>query len=208
MAPKKLQNCALVDHFAIVVQVLLGAIACSTLIYKRHRERPQRPLLIWFYDVSKQVLGAGIVHGLNILFSYIAGSHNTEDTNPYCTIGVFILFVILKIVHRLLTIYGVEGINSGDYGQPPQYIFWVKQTVAFIFCLMLMKIVVITLFRICPFLFDIAEWILGWTLYDVKLQVVFVMDNIIIDNNSTDTDEIYTHLRKNPSSSLSPRKKL
>ncbi|CAH1756885.1 1844_t:CDS:2 [Entrophospora sp. SA101] len=174
MAPKKLQNCVLVDHFAIVIQVLLGAISCSTLIYKRHREQPQRPLLIWFYDVSKQVLGAGIIHGLNILFSYIAGSHNTKDTiHVYdCTIGVFILFVILKIVHHLLAICGVEGINSGDYGQPPQYIFWVKQAVAFIFCLMLMKIVVVILFRLCPFLFDIAEWILGWTLYDVKLQLL------------------------------------
>jgi len=49
------QNCVLVDNFAIFIQVLLGAIAFSTLIYKRHRERPQRPLRIWFYDVSKQL---------------------------------------------------------------------------------------------------------------------------------------------------------
>jgi hypothetical protein len=41
------QNCALVDNFAIFVQALLGAIAFSTLIYKRHRERPQRQLRIW-----------------------------------------------------------------------------------------------------------------------------------------------------------------
>ncbi len=41
------QNCVLLDNFAIFVQILLGAIAFSTLIYKRHRERPQRPLRIW-----------------------------------------------------------------------------------------------------------------------------------------------------------------
>jgi hypothetical protein len=41
------QNCVLVDNFAIFIQILLGAIAFSTLIYKRHRERPQRPLRIW-----------------------------------------------------------------------------------------------------------------------------------------------------------------
>lgn len=45
------QNCVLVDNFAIFVQVLLGAIAFSTLIYKRHRERPQRPLRIWYDNI-------------------------------------------------------------------------------------------------------------------------------------------------------------
>ncbi|CAB4406652.1 unnamed protein product [Rhizophagus irregularis] len=180
------QNCVLVDNFAIFVQVLLGAIAFSTLIYKRHRERPQRPLRIWFYDVSKQLLGAGIVHGLNIIVSYIAGSiDGGGDTNPCvwyflnifidCTLGVFILYVLLKIVDFIVVITGTEGMKSGDYGHPPNVNWWIRQTVAFICCLFVMKIVVVLIFRLCPFLFDTGEFLLGWTLYNAKLQVVFVM---------------------------------
>ena len=65
--------------------------------------------------------------------------------------------------------------KSGDYGHPPNVNWWTRQTVAFICCLLVMKIIIIFIFRLCPFLFDIGEFLLGWTLYNAKLQVVFVM---------------------------------
>lgn len=65
--------------------------------------------------------------------------------------------------------------KSGDYGHPPNVNWWIRQTVAFICCLFVMKIVVVLIFRLCPFLFDTGEFLLGWTLYNAKLQVVFVM---------------------------------
>jgi hypothetical protein len=40
-------GCKLLDSFAIFVQLLLGGLAFSTLILKRQREKPQRPLFIW-----------------------------------------------------------------------------------------------------------------------------------------------------------------
>jgi hypothetical protein len=64
---------------------------------------------------------------------------------------------------------------SGDYGHPPNVNWWMRQTVAFICCLFVMKIIIVIFFRLCPFLFDIGEFLLGWTLYSAKLQVVFVM---------------------------------
>ncbi|CAG8482896.1 12835_t:CDS:2 [Funneliformis caledonium] len=183
--PLQEQNCVLVDNFAIFVQILLGTIAFSTLIYKRHRERPQRPLRIWFYDVSKQLLGAAIVHGLNIIVSYLAGSVDEGDTNPCvwyflnilidCTLGVFILYVLIKTVELIVDNVGIEGMKSGDYGHPPNVNLWMRQTIAFICCLFFMKAIVLIIFQLCPVLFDIGEWLLGWTLFDAKLQVVFVM---------------------------------
>ncbi|CAG8604144.1 16122_t:CDS:2, partial [Acaulospora morrowiae] len=180
------RNCVLVDKFAIFIQILLGTIAFSTLIYKRHRERPQRPLSIWAYDVSKQIIGAIIIHGLNIAASYIPGlSKEGVDSNPCvwyflnilvdCTLGVFVLFLLLKMVQALVISVGIQGMKSGDYGQPPKVKWWLRQTTAFVFCLFTMKMVVVAIFRLCPFLFDVGEWFLGWTLHDVKLQVVFVM---------------------------------
>lgn len=41
------EGCKLLDSFAIVVQVSLATTALLTLVYKRWRERPQRPVPIW-----------------------------------------------------------------------------------------------------------------------------------------------------------------
>lgn len=40
-------GCKLLDSFAIAVQLMLACLAFSTLIIKRQREIPQRPLLVW-----------------------------------------------------------------------------------------------------------------------------------------------------------------
>lgn len=55
--------------FADVVQLVLGGVAVSTLVFKRYRERPRRPWRIWFMDVSKQGLGALFAHVLNLFLS-------------------------------------------------------------------------------------------------------------------------------------------
>lgn len=50
-------KCELLGPFALLVQAALGAIALLVLVYKRWRERPQRPVKVWAFDVSKQVFG-------------------------------------------------------------------------------------------------------------------------------------------------------
>lgn len=41
-------GCKLMDSFAIFIQLCLAAAAFSTLIIKRQREQPQRPVRIWY----------------------------------------------------------------------------------------------------------------------------------------------------------------
>lgn len=65
-------ECRLLGPFALFVQGGLGALALLSLVYKRWRERPQRPLKIWFFDVSKQVVGSVLVHMANLLISMIS----------------------------------------------------------------------------------------------------------------------------------------
>lgn len=43
-------GCKLMDAFAIFIQLCLAAAAFSTLIIKRHREHPQRPVRIWYFS--------------------------------------------------------------------------------------------------------------------------------------------------------------
>ncbi|KAL2263042.1 hypothetical protein VTK26DRAFT_8497 [Humicola hyalothermophila] len=64
-------ECRLMGPFAILVQLALGALALLSLVYKRWRERPQRPVRIWFFDVSKQVFGSALVHAANVFMSLL-----------------------------------------------------------------------------------------------------------------------------------------
>ena len=72
--------------FADVVQLVLGGVAVSTLVFKRYRERPRRPWRIWFMDVSKQGLGALFAHVLNLFLS-AALSWNSTCSDEVCSGG-------------------------------------------------------------------------------------------------------------------------
>lgn len=72
-------ECQLLGPFAILVQGALGCMALLALVYKRWRERPQRPLKVWSFDVSKQVVGSVLVHIANLLMSMLSsGQFNIQ----------------------------------------------------------------------------------------------------------------------------------
>ena len=62
-------ECKLLGSFSLLIQLALGGLALLSLVYKRWRERPQRPLKVWAFDVSKQVFGSAMLHLLNVLMS-------------------------------------------------------------------------------------------------------------------------------------------
>ena len=65
-------ECDLLGPFALVIQGSLGALALLSLVYKRWRERPQRPVKIWAFDASKQVVGSMLLHIANLLMSMLS----------------------------------------------------------------------------------------------------------------------------------------
>jgi hypothetical protein len=62
-------ECQLLGPFAVLVQAALGCLALLSLVYKRWRERPQRPVKVWAFDVSKQVMGSVLLHLANLFMS-------------------------------------------------------------------------------------------------------------------------------------------
>jgi hypothetical protein len=142
--PDRSQNtgeCELLGSFAILVQASLGGLALLSLVYKRWRERPQRPLKIWAFDASKQVFGSVLLHLANLVMSMFsagqiqasvaqvaasaAGAHGEKyQPNPCSfyllnlaidtTLGIPILIVIL----RLLTV----GASLTPLANPPESI--------------------------------------------------------------------------------------
>jgi hypothetical protein len=64
-------ECHLLGSFALIVQGALGAVALLSLVVKRWREESKRPWKIWFFDVSKQVVGSMLTHILNLAMSML-----------------------------------------------------------------------------------------------------------------------------------------
>lgn len=75
-------ECRLLGPFALIVQGALGGLALLALVYKRWRERPQRPLKIWTFDVSKQVVGSVLVHIANLLMSLLSSGQLSIKVSP------------------------------------------------------------------------------------------------------------------------------
>ncbi|UKZ63085.1 uncharacterized protein TrAtP1_004313 [Trichoderma atroviride] len=199
-------ECQLLGPFALVVQAALGGLAMLSLVYKRWREHPQRPVKVWFFDVSKQVFGSVLVHISNIFMSMLTSgrfSIKVEPTvverlvargdeyapNPCSfyllnlaidtTVGIPILIVLLRVFTALasFTPFGKpnESIQSGYYGNPPNAWWWLKQSFIYFAGLFGMKVCVLVIFIMMPWISRVGDWALGWTDGNEKLQVAFVM---------------------------------
>ncbi|KAI9592929.1 vacuolar membrane protein-domain-containing protein [Syncephalis fuscata] len=168
-------DCKLTDGFAIGVQLVMGLIVCSSLLVKRHREYPQRPLVIWFFDVSKQAAGGIMLHTLNLVGSLFTGSDATDSGNTNPCVWYF-LNILLDTTAGAIRL-GVPDMRSGYYGHPPRIVAWLRQLVVFVMALASMKLLVLVVLRIFPFFFWFGKWALApvEAIGDTRVQVVVVM---------------------------------
>lgn len=93
-------ECELIGSFAVLVQLALGGLALLSLVFKRWRERPQRPIKIWLFDVSKQVLGSVLVHGANVFMSMLTSGRVTFQSQPIGAVTVPVLVKRLMLLRR------------------------------------------------------------------------------------------------------------
>jgi hypothetical protein len=68
-----------------------------------------------------------------------------------------------------------ESIESGNYGTPPRAKWWFKQSIIYFIGLMGMKVCVLIIFLVLPWISRVGDWALRWTEGDEVLQVMFVM---------------------------------
>ncbi|KAF8622193.1 hypothetical protein AX15_007302 [Amanita polypyramis BW_CC] len=179
-------SCKLLGPTALVVQALMGILVIISLIYKRQRERPMRPWKIWLFDVSKQVVGQLFVHSLNVLISDAVSRYKSGDACVFyflnilidTTLGVGLLYVTLHALTTLLSNkLNFKGFESGVYGDPPSYSYWMRQAAVYVSSLTAMKFLVLLILIWFPGLFTIGDWLLSWTRIGSgdTFQVVFVM---------------------------------
>ncbi|KAF7192486.1 FK506-binding protein 2 [Pseudocercospora fuligena] len=203
--PEKQAKCHLLGPFALLVQGALGLLAVLTLVYKRWREVPKRPWKIFFFDVSKQLFGSMLTHVINLAMSMLGSADianaaanvaGKDSQTPHgrmpnpcsfyllnlaidTTIGVPVLYVLLNILHALFKRTPLanppESIKSGHYDQPPRVTWYLKQLLIYCIGLTFMKLFVLVLFEMLPWLPWVGDWALRWTEGNEALQITFAM---------------------------------
>jgi hypothetical protein len=95
------------------------------------------------------------------------------------TLGIPILIVLLRVYTALVALTPLgkprESIQSGNYGRPPNALWWLKQSFIYFCGLFGMKICVLVIFLTMPWISRVGDWALGWTEGNEKLQIIFVM---------------------------------
>jgi len=198
-------ECKLLGRFAILVQTALGLLAFLALVWKRWHEKPRRPVIVWFFDVSKQVVGSLLMHFANLFLSILSSGGlelqvapteidatkgaDRKHPNPCSfyllnlaidtTIGIAILVFFLRVFHAVFSRTPLanppESLKSGNYGHPPNWRWWGKQAFVYFLGLFAMKFCVFLMFQFFPWLGWVGDWALSWTEGKEWVQITFVM---------------------------------
>ncbi|XP_060536689.1 store-operated calcium entry regulator STIMATE-like isoform X2 [Cylas formicarius] len=170
-------------NLGVVVQYSGGlhctGLAFTCLVAKRFCEPRayRRSWQIWFYDTSKQGLGAMAIHLANV---WLAGQYTGDPCTWYLinflldsTIGLVIIFIGIRTSQYLARRKGWEAINFGEYGKPPNMNAWLAQCSLYVGLMFIVK-VSITLFMQLDFWENVKNFILS-PIPNPKLELAFVM---------------------------------
>jgi len=95
-----------------------------------------------------------VAHGVSLLHFFCRYFLNIFlDT----TFGVGVLYLFLKAADFYFGRMRIDGMRTGDYGNPPQLIRWWRQTLVFSLGLVVMKIVVVIVLTWVRHLFFLAS---------------------------------------------------
>lgn len=122
---------------------------------------------------------------LNILLDTTLGTWLNAHSPPPClqSTGIAILYVLLRgLLHTCQYVFGWSGFVSGEYSAPMRdgrvasmLECWLRQTTVYVIALVLMKLFVLALMNMLPFLILFGSWLLSLFGTHRSLQVVFVM---------------------------------
>ncbi|XP_047245785.1 transmembrane protein 110, like isoform X2 [Girardinichthys multiradiatus] len=178
-SPHGCDNGALTDRFGVLIQALLAVVAFSTLMLKRFREPVgvRRPWRIWFFDTSKQAIGALFIHFANVFLSTLT---KEDPCSLYlmnflldATLGMLVIWVAVKLVFRLVEHKQWSLLLFGEYGDPPQAAAWLGQCGVYLLIMVLEK-GVITLVLLVPGWSKLQEVLLSY-IANPQLELALVM---------------------------------
>lgn len=176
------------DAFDYAIQILLFGICMGSLLLKWHIERPQRRLLVFFMDISKQLVSATLFHLINMVFAVIVPTI-IDDLTDECswywvnlmfdnTFGLTITYLLVRGSERVCGyqsgMYGEEGVQI-DWENKPDYNGWVRQIFIYCFITMGAKAMSMTIVLLRASVFaSIGSWGTHWVA-NGSLRLLWVM---------------------------------
>lgn len=183
------ETCQLLGNaFGYCIQLSLGFIAFTALLFKRYRvpKSQRRGWAVWGRDVSKQGIGAAVAHGWNMVFS-LALSGDLKDGNPcvfylvnfvvdslFGCLGNFILiFLIVKFAFK----WKIYSLETGHYGDPPKTSTFLLQLGVWLWVVTIVKVFFLYSLIIPAQgqLYKAAEWFLSPVSHYPKVELAIVM---------------------------------
>ncbi|XP_062990585.1 store-operated calcium entry regulator STIMATE-like [Elgaria multicarinata webbii] len=177
--PQGCDNGALLDRFGVLMQALLAVVAFSTLMLKRFKEpkAERRPWRIWFYDTSKQAIGALFIHFANIFLSDLT---EEDPCSLYlmnfildATLGMLLIWIGVKVVSWVVEWRRYAHLVFGEYGDPPQAAAWIGQCILYLL-IMIFEKTTVGLVLLIPGWTKLQENLLDY-IPDPQLELVLVM---------------------------------
>jgi len=174
-------TCSLNNNFGLTVQAVLAFTAFCILIVKRLREpkKERRPVMIWFCDTSKQAIGAMLIHFANVFLAEL--SHEKDPCTWYfinymldTTVGLFVIWIALKILHYISVRKGWMRLRMGEYGSPVEFKTWFYQCLSYMGIMFVEKIVILIFFQF-KFWSTVKKFILKPVSGYPKLELILVM---------------------------------
>uniref|UniRef100_A0A8C3RA03 Transmembrane protein 110 n=1 Tax=Cyanoderma ruficeps TaxID=181631 RepID=A0A8C3RA03_9PASS len=181
-APRPAHGCgsgALLGRFGVLLQALLALCAFSTLMLKRFKEpkAERRPWRIWFYDTSKQAIGALFIHFANVFLSDLT---EEDPCSLYlinfildATLGMLLIWLGVKVVSWIVQHKKYTYLVFGEYGDPPQAAAWIGQCILYLLIMVFEK-TVISLVLLIPGWTKLQQILLGY-IPSPQLELVLVM---------------------------------
>lgn len=167
---------ALTDFFGWFLQGLLASLAFTCLIAKRFCEPTyvRRSWETWWYDTSKQGIGALVIHMTNV---YLAPLFQGDPCTWYIinflldsTIGLFIIYVGIRVCQILAKRNNWDAINFGEYSASKS---WVYQTWIYIGLMAIVKLITTMVIQL-DFWDNVKNFVLS-PFADPRIELAVVM---------------------------------
>ncbi|CAL4200486.1 unnamed protein product, partial [Meganyctiphanes norvegica] len=177
--PEGCSRDALTNSYGWFIQGLLASLAFGLLVLKRFCEprKQRRSWLVWWYDTSKQGLGAMVMHFANVIMSEVfQGDPCTWYIISFLldsTIGLLFIWACIRISIYIGRRNQIHTILFGEYGRPPAVRAWAHQCILYVVIMIIEKIL-ITLLMEFDFWNSVRDLILA-PIKDPQLRVVIVV---------------------------------
>lgn len=173
------------DRFGYWVQALVGTVAMGTLLLKWQTEKPRRRLPDFLCDSSKQIVGQGVMHLLNMVCAVLFASKADECAWYWvnvvlgATVGTLLAYTFLKASERLF------GYASGNYGEAnkagadiesrPGFNQWLMQITIWVGILSVMKLIVVAIMLSFSGFWTRLSMAATLWIQDGQMRLLFVM---------------------------------